>query len=152
MVTSAGVEDALAASNLASAIIDWEEYGKNHTIMIANTRRAFERFRDALIVNLNLDEQLNTTKHNGIYSQVAILKYIVYNVSGENIEIWEMDGYGNVMIQRNGKLGEVFTPDMVKVEGTTIYSKVGFWVEGLMEQQIYAQKEKSVDIKRCDSE
>ena len=41
---------------------------------------------------------------------------------------------------------------MVKVEGTTIYSKVGFWVEGLMEQQIYAQKEKSVDIKRCDSE
>lgn len=152
MVTSAGVEDALAASNLASAIIDWEEYGRNHTIKIGNVRQAFEQFREALIMNLRLDEQLNTTNHDFIYSQVSILEYIVYNVSGDKIDIWEMDGNGSVVVQRNGRLGEVFTPDAVKVEGTTIYSKVGFWVEGLMNREIYAQKEKSVDIKRCDSE
>ena len=34
MLISDYVEDALAASNLASAVIDLEEYGKNHKIWI----------------------------------------------------------------------------------------------------------------------
>ena len=39
MVTSAIAEDALAASNLASAVIDVEEYGRTHRIWIADGKR-----------------------------------------------------------------------------------------------------------------
>lgn len=152
MVTSAGVEDALAASNLASAIIDLEEYGKSHIICVEDPEAAFWRYREALMVNLGLDNYLNTTNREFLASKVDILQYIVYNVRGNHISICTLDGKGKMQSQTTGRKGNVFTPDGVQVETTTIYSKIGFWVNGLLEQEIYAEKEKSIDIMRCDSE
>ena len=152
MVTAACVEDALAASNLASAVIDLEEYGKTHMIRIPEVEPAFWSYREALCRNLGLDENLNTTNKELISSQVEIKEYIVYNVQGEAVETYCLDGTGKLQSQWSGKKGEVFTPDNVCVETTTIYSRIGFWVEGLMGQEIYAEKENSIDITRCDSE
>lgn len=152
MVTSSEVEDALAASNLASAVIDLEEYGKSHTIYIPEPEAAFVRYREALVVNLGLDEYLNTTNRDLISSQVEIKQYIVYNLRGDMVETYMLDGMGRLMSSHTARRGTVFTPDNVQVETTTIYSKVGFCVEGLMGQEIYAEKEKSIDITRCDSE
>ena len=93
MITSAGVEDALAASNLASAIIDLEEYGKTHKISIPNPESAFALYREALSVNLELDENLNTTNRDFISSQVEIKQYIVYNLWEDTIEIFDYGLY-----------------------------------------------------------
>lgn len=41
VITSVYVEDALAASNLASAVIDLEEYGRTHTIWVKDPQSAF---------------------------------------------------------------------------------------------------------------
>lgn len=150
MVTAAGVEDALAASNLASAVIDLEEYGRSHTIRIPEPEPAFWRYREALCVNLKLDEHLNTTNRDFISSQVEIKQYIIYNVQEDVVEIFVLDGNGRLQKTESGRKGEVFTPDGVCVEETTIYSRIGFGVEGLLGQEIYAEKEKSIDIVRCD--
>ena len=152
MVTAAGVEDALAASNLASAVIDLEEYGKSHTIWIPDAEAAFGTFREALCYNLGLDEYLNTSNRDFLWAPVEIKEYIIYNVRGDAVEVLIMDGEGHLLTQEAGTKGLVFTPDNVCVETTTIYSRVGFWVEGLMGQAFYGEKEKSIDITRCDSE
>lgn len=152
MVTAAGVEDALAASNLASAIIDLEEYGKTHTIRIADAKRAFTVYQEALCCNLKLDEYQNTTNRDFLADRVEIKEYIIYNVKDDVVNMICLDGEGTQTATISGKKGEVYTPDGLCVETTTIYSRIGFWVEGLGEQRIYAEKDKSIDIARCKNE
>ncbi len=152
MVASAYVEDALAASNLASAVIDLEEYGKGGQIRIEDPEEAYLVYREALCHNLQLDEFLNTTNRDMLADKVIIEAYHVYNVHDQLVEISIMDGTGRVKETQTGTKGQVYTPDGVCVENTTIYSKVVFAVKGIGEQNIQAQKEKSVDIVRYESE
>lgn len=152
MVTAAGVEDALAASNLASAVIDLEEYGKNHTIYIPDPEVAFLQYREALCYNLALDEYLNTTNKDFLASQVKIKQYVVYNVRESVIDIVVLDGEGKAVSTERGLIGQVFAPDGTRIESTTIYSCIGFWVDGLFGQRFYAERGKSIDIMRCESE
>lgn len=152
MVTAAGVEDALAASNLASAVIDLEEYGKNHRIYISDEKKAYQMFREALECNLNLDNDLNTTNNDFLVGKVSIKDYRIYNVRDHLVDILIFDSLGEITSYTIGNIGEVFTPDNVCVENTTIYSKIGFQVEGLAGREFVGEKEKSIDIVRCDSE
>ena len=80
MVAGAYVEDALAASNLASALIDVEEYGRNHNVRIGDTQNAFRIYRDALHYNLALDEEGYSAKEELLSGRVQLQEYIVYNV------------------------------------------------------------------------
>lgn len=148
MVVAAGVEDALAASNLASAVIDIEEYGRTHNICISDAGEAFEIFREALCYNLQLDQYLNSSNANFMTAPLEIKEYIVYNVQGDVVRSYFVDGEGKLKRQETGTKGMVHTPDGVCVETATIYSRVGFWVEGLMGQQFYGEKEQSIDITR----
>lgn len=152
MITAAGVEDALAASNLASAVIDLEEYGKSHQICIADTDKAFLTFREALVCNLKLDEYLNTTNQNFLVGQVQIKEYRIYNVREEQVDIYIFNNQGEMISHSSGVKGEVYTPDNVGVETTTVYSRIAFQVEGLAGNILSGEKEKSIDIVRCDSE
>lgn len=152
MVTSAIAEDALAASNLASAVIDVEEYGRTHRLWIADGKRAFEIYKDALQSNMKLDTQLYSSNNDLILGQVQIKEYIVYNVNGQDIEIEVYDGNGTLTFAGMGREGDVFTPDGICVENTTIYSKIGFEVVGLAGQSFAGEKEKSIDIARWNSE
>ena len=152
MITAAGVEDALAASNLASAVIDLEEYGKSNFICISNEERAFDIFRESLISNLKLDEELNTTNRNFLIGQVYIEEYRIYNVRKEQVDILIFNNGGEVISRTIGEKGKVWTPDNALVETTTIYSRITFKVEGLGGQELCGEKEKSIDIARCDSE
>ena len=152
MITAAGVEDALAASNLASGVIDLEEYGKSHQIYIADTDKAFQTFREALVCNLKLDEYLNTTNQNFLVGQVEIEEYRIYNVREEQVDIYVFNNLGQVISHSSGIKGEVSTPDNVGVETTTVYSRIAFQVEGLAGKVLFGKKEKSIDIVRCESE
>ena len=152
MITGAYVEDALAASNLASALIDVEEYGRNYTICIRDPGEAFEIYREALSVNLQLDEEGKSFQRELLKGTVRILSYIVYNVKADQVEIFSFDGNGNLVDVQTGRIGLINTPDGVTVETTTIYSKVQFTVQGIGEQYISVRKEKSVDIKREHNE
>lgn len=152
MVTSAVAEDALAASNLASAVIDVEEYGKTHKLWIPDGERAFEIFREALQINMGLDTELYSCNNELVTGKVQIEEYIVYNVNDSEIEIRVFDGDGELNTVTMGRKGEVFTPDGICVENTTIYSRIGFRVVGLAGHTIAGEKEKSIDIARWSSE
>lgn len=151
MAAGAYVEDALAEADLASALIDVEEYGRTHCIRIADTRKAFEIYRDALYYNLALDEAGYSRKAELLTGKVQIKEYIVYNVLEQEIQITCYDGQGNCLRQESAAPGTVRTPDGIPVEHTTIYSCVGFQVMGLQGKIIEAEKEKSVDIARYES-
>ena len=145
MVAGAYVEDALAVSNLASALIDVEEYGRSHSVRIGDTQNAFRVYRDALYDNLALDEEGYSAKEDLLAGQVELREYIVYNVSDQEIQISVYDGEGNCLRQERERPGEARTPDGVAVEHTTVYSRVGFRIRGLMGRTMEAEKEKSVD-------
>ena len=152
VITSAYVEDALAAANLASGIVDLEEYGKTHVIHIKDPESAFLLYREALCHNLKLDEYLNTSNRELIADKVCILDYMIFNVIEENVFIYRLDENGVLQELAQGKLGEVQTPEGIPVENTTIYSKISFGVRGFCGQNIQGIKEKSIDIVRCEDE
>lgn len=152
MAAGAYVEDAVAAADLASALIDVEEYGRTHSIQITDARRAFQIYRDALCYNLALDEAGYSSKTELLTGKVQIRQYIVYNVLENEVQITGYDGQGNCNLQESGQPGSVWTPDGVLVAHTMIYSRVSFQVEGLSGRIVEAEKEKSVDITRYESE
>lgn len=59
-------EDALAASNLASAVIDIQEYGVNHNLIIKDPAHAYSIYQDALKVNMGLNGPLGRSCGNDI--------------------------------------------------------------------------------------
>lgn len=146
MTTSTYMEDALAASNLASAVIDVREYGMTHIVKIKSPDDAFELYREALRLNLSLDDNWESSQKNLIYGQVEILKYEIYNVEKENITIYSYGTEGECVRTIPNGLGSVYTPDGVLVESTSVYSKIRFPVKGIFGVEMDARKDKTVDI------
>ena len=146
MTTSTYMEDALAASNLASAVIDIQEYGMTHVMKIKSPDNAFLLYREALKQNLSLDENFESEQKDLIYGQVEIMKYKIYNVEKNDITIYSYGIEGeDVQTIPNG-LGSVYTPDGVLVESTSVYSQIRFPVKGILGMVIDARKDKTVDI------
>ena len=146
MATSTYMEDALAASNLASAVIDVREYGITHIVKIKSPKEAFELYREALKQNLSLDDNWESEQKDLIYGQVKILKYEIYNVEKNHITIYSYGAEGeDVRMIPNG-LGSVYTPDGILVESTSVYSKIGFPVKGIFGVVIDSRKDKTVDV------
>ena len=143
--TSQYVEDALAASNLASAIIDVEEYGRSHIVRIDDTNHAFHRYRQALKENLNLDENWMCANPSFISGPVSIAKYVIYNVEGSQVT-WISVNENNSRILGQDRLGQVYAPNGKRIEDTSIYSEICFTVNGVFENKIYATKDNLVDI------
>lgn len=140
------VEDALAASNLASAVIDIQEYGRTHTITIKSPEQAYELYREAIRQNLQLDDNWENSNKDLICGKVEILQYQIYNVKGKDVTIYSFGAEGdNTAIVKDG-LGNVQTPDGTTIESTSVYSRIGFPVKGVFGLEIAAQKQKTVDI------
>lgn len=143
--SAAYLEDALAASNLASAVIDVEEYGISHSILIRDPEEAFEIYRSALRGNLNLNEDWECPAGGLIGGRVSILNYTVYNVRDNAVEIWHFDEYGQLSCL-GGNVGTVYAPDGKMIESTSVYSEVTYPVRGIMGVEAQALKSNLADI------
>ena len=150
MVTGAYVEDALAASNLASALIDVEEFGKSRVVRIKDPVSAYALYREALSHNLMLDEDGRSFQQELLEGPIEVRSYIIYNVEREQVKIFAFSPDAEGAVVSIAALGEVYTPDGIEVETTTVYSRVQFQVKGIGSIYIQAEKEKSVDIKRIE--
>lgn len=148
MIAGAYVEDAIAASNLASAIIDVESYGKDRTLRIFDPQGAYEIYKEALSVNLQLDEDGRSFQRLLLDGPVQVEDYRIYNVIDDQVEIYVLGP--NEKMQSGGtcKKEDAVTPDGTKIETTTVYSKLKFSVPGFDVTSISAKKEKSVDVKK----
>ena len=138
-------EDALAASNLASAVIDIQEYGISHNIIIPDPEAAFAIYKDALKVNMNLDDSWRSTTRQDISGPVVIQEYIIYNVRYDDVEVhyFGESQYSQIIV---GGKGTVTAPNGKIIESTSIYSKITFPVDGIWGIQTIAVKDQLVDI------
>lgn len=147
------LEDALAASNLASALIDVEEYGVSNQICITNVEDSYRRYLEAVKKNLNLNEQWEAVNTTLISGKVEIVNYIVYNVQKSRDEeeqlprliVTTVDSDGRISA-RTGNLGQERAPNGVLIEETGVYSELTFPVKGWFGTIVQARKGKLVDI------
>ncbi len=146
MATGTYVEDALAASNLASAVADYREYGRSGRIIIDDPDEACRLYCEALKENLCLNDQWESRREGLLYGPVQVLKYQIYNVKDNDIMIYSYGSEGKSVKEMTDGLGHVYTPDGVLVESTSVYSKVKFDVKGIFGIQVTAVKERTADI------
>lgn len=139
------MEDALAASNLASAVIDIEEYGISHKVKIANPQEAYERYKRAVRENLQLNENWECTNSVLISGPVTIERYIVYNMEPDVVHIYEVSDGRTISISR-GIPGVVRAPDGNLITATAVYSEISFPVKGFLQVEVQAKKGKLVDV------
>ncbi len=138
------LEDALAAGNLASAVVDVREYGRTHTLRIADPEAAYRIYLQALKTNLGLDDAMRGRNTSLISGEVKVERYIVYNVTGQEVRICEVTGGGSS--ERTGKLGSVTAPGGEVVRSTGVYSEISYPVKGWMHLEVTAHKGKLVEV------
>ena len=143
--SAAYLEDALAASNLASAVIDVEEYGISHSILIKDPDEAYEIYLSALRGNLNLNGEWECPAAGLIDGKVRVLNYIVYNVKEDTVEIYHYNEDGQLSFS-SGNMGYVQSPDGKVIESTSVYSEVTYPVRGIMGVEAQALKSNLADI------
>lgn len=140
------MEDALAASNLASALIDLEEYGKTHKMIIRDYEGAYRVYCQALQDNLSLNEFGECGNRELFVGPIEIVDYIVYNVDGNRVESVQLGNDGKLIKKTSGTKGSVMAPDGSVIEYTGVYSKLKFMVKGFPGISFEAQKGKLADI------
>lgn len=141
------LEDALAASNLASAVVDVQEYGISHSILIDRPEEAYKTYQWAARGNLNLNAEWEGQAGSLVRGPVSIVQYIVYNVRGDEVTVYHFDGDGR-MTQRQGTLGNVTAPNGIPVENTSVYSEIAFETEGFLGIKVRAHKGNLADVSR----
>ena len=99
-----------------------------------------------------MDEEGQSSQKALLEGPVKILSYMIYNVENDRVNVFSLSEGENMQQLPSGELGQIYTPDGILVETTTIYSRISFRVKGLGKQYIYAEKEKSVDVKRNEEE
>lgn len=143
------LEDALAASNLAAAVIDVKEYGISHKMRIDNPEQAFAVYKRALRENLSLNDGWECSSKGLISGPVQIEKFMVYNVNGSEVEVYSFDEDGR-RERRSGLLGQETAPDGSKVENTGIYSEIAYRIKGVLGMEVPARKGKLADVAKCE--
>ncbi len=145
--TALYLEDALAASNLASAVVDVEEYGISHTILIDDPDEAYQRYKWAVRGNLNLDDTWKGKAGSIVQGSVHIVNYTIYNVYGDSVRIYSYDENG-LVAEWQGTFGYVTAPNGRTVEATSVYSEITFTVKGFLGTEVEAHKGNLVDVTR----
>lgn len=145
--TKGFIEDGLVASNLASALIDLEEYGTTNKIINKDFNKSYDEIKSSLKYNLKLNNDFQPLNDNLINSKIKIDKYSIYNVIGNDVHLTSADSLGNIttLIFPNG-LGKTKTPDGVLIKSTTMYCKISFKIRGYLNTEHEVSKENSVDI------
>ena len=138
-------EDALAASNLATAVVDIQEYGISHNLIVADPDSAYRIFQDTIRVNLNLtDTWMDSTGR--ISGPVTVEQYVVYNVRGRDVEVHSYGpGVTYASVVTGGK-GSLTAPNGKIIESTSIYSRISYHVAGYFGTDVPAVKDNLVDI------
>lgn len=139
------LEDALALSNLASAVIDVEEYGISHQLVISDPQQAYERYREAVKGNLNLDDSWQCPAGKLISGPVRIVNYTVYSVMDNDVTVTSFDESG-YMSRWSETLGSARAPGGIPIVSTSVYSEIAYQIDGFLGTSVEAHKGKLVDV------
>nr|AIF26457.1 hypothetical protein [uncultured bacterium fosmid pJB23D10] len=128
------IEDAIAASGLASALIDVDRFVYDRVVEISDPVKAYDTYRSALNDNIG-----------SVADEVEIVYFLLYNVDGEMVEVTTVDGTG-ITNRYIGNLGTTRAPNGEIIRSTGVYSEISFPVEGVFGITTRAQKGKLVEI------
>ncbi len=142
------LEDALAAGDLASALIDVREYGMTHKLVIPDPEEAYATYRKALQTNLQLRENGTSEMTGMISGPVTVVRYEIYNVDEEKGTVAVDSLQGSGFVHRTGLLGQVKTPNGQTVRSTGVYSEVTYPLEGMFGMTITARKGKLAEVRK----
>lgn len=138
------LQDALAASGLASALVDIREYGRTHVVRIEDNEAAYGQYCRSLRANLGLDENWESVERRLISGTVKVENYTIYNVENGQVTCCRMDGGGDAV--STGALGAVRAPNGQLIEHTSVYSEISYPFRGMFGWMVQARKGKLVDV------
>ena len=142
--SSGYLEDALAASGLAAALVDVREYGISHALRIRDAQESYEQYCVSLKANLGLDENWECNNKRLISGKVTLENYTIYNVTGDQVEYCRLDA--GKQEWHTGRLGQVLAPNGQVVEKTGTYGEISYPYRGLWGLIVQARKGKLVDV------
>lgn len=146
------IEDALAAAELAAAVVDLQELGRTGKVCFQETETVHANFMYHLKNNLQMDTEGRSKMDILSVGPITIEDFRVYEVL-ENEVIEHRFGKSGKELQTNRwEKGLAVTPDGVVVMETSIYGKCRFYVRGMNDTTIMGEKEKTVDIKVTEKE
>lgn len=138
------MEDALAASGLACALVDIREYGRSHRLVIPDPIAAYGRYCVALQANLGLDETWECGNRHLIRGKVTVVDYCVFNVRGDLVTTHRLQN--GIWTTQEGRLGTVSAPNGQVIERTGVYGEISYPYQGVFGNIIQARHGKLVDI------
>lgn len=144
---AAGIlENALAASNLASAVIDLEEYGSSGNLVVTEPEECYQIYSRALKDNLGLDEEWTRPDSSIVSGQVQVYEYSLYEVRGEDVTQYTCAQTGGISrTEHAGGTGKVAAPDGTVIHSTSVYSRIGFPIR-FLGLQLDVRMDKCVDV------
>lgn len=139
------IDNSLTDALLAGAVINYFEYGSSGKVMIQEGEEpspadryftgSYEKFRECLKVNLDLDDSFMALSPGGINGEVYIREYRVYNYieDGDNFFITETGfSNGNGYAVRYGLNEPVYVranDGTIEITETSVYARIEFTLQ-----------------------
>ena len=123
------IDDALADSVLASLVVDEEYYfvtsemSGSPVIRFKDRNEAFDIYKECMTAAIANTE--------GFYYNFKFDVFILYEVSGSNVQVTTYSGIGN-KVTSSGAVGRVKTPDGAVVTKTSAYGRVKFDIKSIL--------------------
>lgn len=124
IVENQAVQDALQFSQIACySKIDKKILGNDQEYTVfSNPNDVLNLFKGKLIKNLDLNSDLTVKNSSTISGKINIKEFIIYNVKGNTIEIYKLNGDSTFTKSVKDKASGVKTPNNYVVETTTIHT------------------------------
>lgn len=133
IVENQAVQDALQFSQIACySKIDKKILGNDQEYTVfSNPNDVLNLFKDKLIKNLDLNSDLTVKNSSTISGKINIKEFIIYNVKGNTIEIYKLNGDSTFTKSVKDKASGVKTPNNYVIETTTIHTTLMYDIKFL---------------------
>lgn len=113
-------------------------------LVIGDPEEALQIFKEKLKHNMRLDNNFQKLDSSTIQGKVNIKDFIIYNVQGDNVDIYTLSPYGIFnKTQKDLSKEKVVTPNNYNVGCTTVHTTISFNIKGL--QGEISEKDVTVD-------
>lgn len=136
------IENIVKQAVLSAAVYDTNVYGTNHSIVITDIDNSYNKFLRTLKESMRLTSEMNS-KDNG---KVSIDKFIIYNVTGNDVEVITKGDIGESKVLYKNQKGVMKTPRNDVVDKTMIYSRIKFKVVVMGEEIKEAYKDATIGV------
>lgn len=131
------VRDDIVLSNLATyKDIDLRALGDDPSVFkLSNPKKALSTFKIYLKKNMRLDDNMCGKDNSAAIGQVIIKQYIIYNISGNNAEIYTYDTTNGEFIRsvvNDITNNPIVTPYGTVVKRTSIHTTLEFQIQTIL--------------------